>query len=76
MALININQTDDEFYRYKMPSLTTKHECGKTVIENMIEISKALNRPPKCLFFYYYFKNFRLFKIFFNRTWRTNWSKK
>lgn len=50
MAL-NINRTiDDTFYRYKMPRLIAKVEGKgngiKTVVANMIDISKALNRPP------------------------------
>lgn len=49
MAL-NINRNvNDLFYRYKMPRLLVKVEGKgngiKTVISNMLEISKALNRP-------------------------------
>lgn len=50
MAL-NVNRNvDDQFYRYKMPRLIAKVEGKgngiKTVIVNMTEIAKALNRPP------------------------------
>lgn len=51
MALLNINrEVDDQFYRYKMPRLTAKVEGKgngiKTLIPNMVEVAKALNRPP------------------------------
>ncbi|KNC82282.1 hypothetical protein SARC_05427 [Sphaeroforma arctica JP610] len=50
-GLININSnTDDAFYRYKMPKLIAKVEGKgngiKTVIANMSDIGKALGRPP------------------------------
>ncbi len=48
---MNRNLTD-QFYRYKMPKLMAKVEGKgngiKTVIVNMVEIAKALNRPPMC----------------------------
>lgn len=51
MANININRNlSDQFYRYKMPKLVAKVEGKgngiKTVIVNMAEIAKSLNRPP------------------------------
>jgi len=51
MANVNINnEVDDQFYRYKMPKLIAKVEGKgngiKTVIVNMLEIAKALHRPP------------------------------
>ncbi|XP_074279523.1 putative eukaryotic translation initiation factor 5-2 [Silene latifolia] len=52
MALQNIgkNNADDAFYRYKMPKMITKVEGRgngiKTNIVNMVDISKALARPP------------------------------
>lgn len=58
MAFVNVNrETSDQFYRYKMPCLIAKVEGKgngiKTVIVNMTEIAKALNRPPSytCKFF-------------------------
>ncbi|CAF1348043.1 unnamed protein product [Didymodactylos carnosus] len=51
MAMINVNRnTNDMFYRYKMPKLVAKIEGTgngiKTVIVNMTQIAKALSRPP------------------------------
>lgn len=50
MAL-NINRNvDDMFYRYKMPRLLAKVEGKgngiKTVVVNMADVAKSLNRPP------------------------------
>ena len=64
MAL-NVNRAvQDAFYRYKMPRLQAKVEGKgngvKTVIPNMVEIARALGRPPTCkwqpLFVYFFFK--------------------
>lgn len=51
MALLNVNRdVKDAFYRYKMPSIIAKVEGKgngiKTVIVNMVDIAKALGRPP------------------------------
>jgi hypothetical protein len=53
MAMINVNrQTNDMFYRYKMPKLLAKVEGTgngiKTVVVNATAIAKALNRPTTC----------------------------
>ncbi|KAF9998275.1 hypothetical protein BGZ80_009496 [Entomortierella chlamydospora] len=50
MANLNIGgQSDDAFYRYKMPKLVAKIEGKgngiKTVIPNMSDIARALSRP-------------------------------
>lgn len=51
MASLNIDtKNPDSFFRYKMPKLIAKVEGKgngiKTVIVNMADIAKALNRPP------------------------------
>lgn len=52
MALQNIGASnrDDAFYRYKMPKMMTKIEGRgngiKTNVVNMVDIAKALGRPP------------------------------
>lgn len=50
---LNVNRSiSDMFYRYKMPKLLAKVEGKgngiKTVIVNMVDIAKALGRPPTC----------------------------
>ncbi|KIH67132.1 domain found in IF2B/IF5 [Ancylostoma duodenale] len=53
MAL-NVNRAvTDPFYRYKMPKLLAKVEGKgngiKTVVANMSDIAKSLERPPMCV---------------------------
>jgi translation initiation factor 5 len=58
MAYINVKRdVTDQFYRYKMPLLIAKVEGKgngiKTVIVNMVDVAKALSRPPSytCKYF-------------------------
>lgn len=54
MDFLNVNKRiHDEFYRYKMPSFTTKIEGNKTIITNLKEVSKALDRPPLTILKYF-----------------------
>jgi len=51
MAMVNVNRkVTDQFYRYKMPKIIAKVEGKgngiKTVIVNMVDVAKALARPP------------------------------
>jgi len=54
MSIININNTDDEFYRYKMPKVLIKlGGCGNgiyTTIDNMDEIAESLNTPSEVIY--------------------------
>jgi translation initiation factor 5 len=50
-TIVNIRRdVDDKFYRYRMPLLMTKIEGKgngiKTVIPNMVDVARALSRPP------------------------------
>ena len=43
--LVNMNGSDDPFYRYLVKRIKVKHETGKTVILNNDIISKQTGRP-------------------------------
>ena len=52
--MININNSDDSFYRYKMEIIQISN-CGNgngqfTIIKNMNKIEKSLNTPAEILF--------------------------
>lgn len=49
---VNVNRdVSDAYYRYKMPKIQSKIEGKgngiKTVVPNMVEVSKAIGRPPE-----------------------------
>lgn len=49
-TLINIGNSEDPNYRYKMPKLIVHTEGRgngiKTIIDNIVEVADALHRPP------------------------------
>ena len=47
------SSTSDLFYRYKIPPLRLKFEGNRTVLLNMTEISKSLNRDPNLIIRYF-----------------------
>ena len=50
--MININKSDDPFYRYTMPKIVIKYEGQKTILQNIKDISKSLNRPEEYIYKY------------------------
>ena len=48
--MLNINNSDDPNYRYKMPAVSIKFNGGgngkHTIINNINEIAQAINSPP------------------------------
>ena len=50
--LINMNGSDDPFYRYLIKRIKVKHETGKTVIINNDIISKQTGRPNEWIVTY------------------------
>lgn len=54
MGILNVNTSvRDEFYRYKMPSFSIKIEGKKTIILNLKEVSKAIDRSPLLILKYF-----------------------
>lgn len=53
MATLNINNTDDPFYRYKMPALAVRKQTNCVVIDNLTTVSKSLQRPAKMILKYF-----------------------
>ncbi len=45
MSKLNINGSDDPYYRYKMQKVYTLQEKNNTILVNIISIAKDLNRP-------------------------------
>ena len=69
--MLNVNRSvQDAFYRYKMPRLQAKVEGKgngvKTVIPNMVDIARALGRPPTCKLsiIFWVFVDFQLKTVF------------
>ena len=54
--MVNINGSDDQFYRYKCPQLVCTvpnahaSKMVKTSICNIEDVSTSLQRPPSCAF--------------------------
>ena len=52
--MVNINGCDDQFYRYKMPQLVCTvlgagaSKMVKTLLANVDDVGKSLQRPPGC----------------------------
>ena len=50
--LVNMNGSDDPFYRYLVKRIKVKHETGKTVIINNDIVSKQTGRPNEWIVTY------------------------
>ena len=79
MATLNVNRNvTDSFYRYKMPKLLAKVEGKgngiKTVIVNMVDVAKALGRPPTCEYKqkFFFFKLKYLYLNFIIKVYQIN----
>lgn len=51
--MININDSDDPFYRYKMPKLIIKYEGDKTILINIKEVACSLKRNHTTILSYF-----------------------
>lgn len=47
--ILNINNQDDPFYRYKMPALQIKQQTNCVIIENLAQVSTSLKRNQKMI---------------------------
>lgn len=68
MSQVNIqgnDDIDDPFYRYKMAKLNVIKQRTKTIIDNLNEVAKDLDRDPK-LIADYFKKKFNVSLIFKN----------
>ncbi|XWV26022.1 hypothetical protein QJ857_gp1058 [Tupanvirus soda lake] len=52
MAMTNIGDSLDPFYRYRRPVSIVENKSGKTVIINLDAISKALNTKSSYILYY------------------------
>jgi len=50
--MININNLDDPFYRYKMPAIKLTSNNNKTFIQNIEDIANHINTPLEILIKY------------------------
>lgn len=54
MDLVNVcRDITDPFYRYKMPALSTKILGRETVVTNLEQVAKALDRSPDVIMKYF-----------------------
>ena len=53
LAWLNIDGSDDPGYRYRMPPAVVRLEqrgkSGHTLLDNCVDVSRALKRPPQYL---------------------------
>lgn len=53
MDFFNIDGSTDKYARYKMPPIAVTHQDkkgGLTIIGNLVDVAKSLDRDPKVLF--------------------------
>ncbi|XWV24781.1 mimivirus translation initiation factor 5 [Tupanvirus deep ocean] len=52
MAMTNIGDSIDPFYRYRRPVSIVENKAGKTIITNLDNIAKALNTKSSYILYY------------------------